>query len=148
MPMTLGQAAKAAGVSRTAIQHSIANGRLSAAKDDLGRWQIDPAELHRVYKPVANNITTQVALVEHPVASSESAELRELRARLADAQETITDLRCRLNEEAAERRQVQTRLTALLTDQRGPAADTAPEPAPPPRQRWWHFGKVARRPAG
>jgi hypothetical protein len=148
MPLTLGKAAKAAGVSRTAIQHSIASGRLSATKDDLGRWQIDPAELHRVYKPVADNIAAQVAPVEHPVAPGESAELRELRARLADAQETIADLRCRLDEEAAERRQAQARLTALLTDQRSPTTDAALEPASLPRRRWWHFGKVVHRPAG
>ncbi len=51
---TLGQAAKATGKTKTTIQVAIKNGRLSASKDDLGRYQIDPAELHRVYPLVAN----------------------------------------------------------------------------------------------
>ena len=46
---TLGQAAKATGKTKTTIQVAIKNGRMSASKDDLGRYQIDPAELHRVY---------------------------------------------------------------------------------------------------
>jgi hypothetical protein len=46
---TLGQAAKATGKTKTTIQVAIKTGRMSASKDDLGRYQIDPAELHRVY---------------------------------------------------------------------------------------------------
>jgi hypothetical protein len=56
--------------------------------------------------------------------------LRELRARLADARETIDDLRRRLD-------RADERLTALLTDQRA-----APVPAPasvPPRRSWWRW---------
>jgi hypothetical protein len=127
MTLTLGQAAKAAGVTRTAIQHAIAGGRLSAAKDELGRWQIDPSELARVYKPVANNVTASVAPVAADSALGDSAEMRELRARLADAHETIADLRHRLDQEAEERR----RLTLLLTDQR-------------PRRRWWRLGRQSQ----
>jgi len=56
-------------------------------------------------------------------------ELRELRARLADARETIDDLRRRLD-------RADERLTALLTDQRAAA------PAPPrsgSARRWWRW---------
>ena len=52
MPYTLGQAAKATGKQKSTILEAIRNGRISAAKDDLGRYQIDPAELHRVYPPI------------------------------------------------------------------------------------------------
>jgi hypothetical protein len=51
---TLGQAAKATGKTKTTIQVAIKTGRLSASKDDLGRYQIDPSELHRVYPLVEN----------------------------------------------------------------------------------------------
>ncbi len=122
MPLTLGQAAKAAQVSRTAIQHAIAGGRLSATKDDLGRWQIDLSELRRVYPNVAPNGGASVADSIAPIAPVETAELRELRARLADAHDTIADLRSRLDAEAEERH----RLTLMLTDQR-------------PRRRWWRL---------
>jgi hypothetical protein len=52
MPYTLGQAAKAVGRTKATLQEAIKKGRISARKDDLGRYQIDPAELHRVYQPV------------------------------------------------------------------------------------------------
>ena len=51
---TLGQAAKATGKSKATIAQSIQKGRISAEKDDLGRWQIEPSELHRIY-PVASS---------------------------------------------------------------------------------------------
>jgi hypothetical protein len=49
MPYTLGGAAKATGKSKATVLLSIRKGRISAQKDDFGRYQIDPAELHRVY---------------------------------------------------------------------------------------------------
>ena len=51
MRYTLGQAAKATGKSKSTIQASIKKGRISASMDDFGQYQIDPAELHRVYPP-------------------------------------------------------------------------------------------------
>jgi hypothetical protein len=51
MYASLGQAAKAAGVSRSAILRAIRAHRISACKADTGDWQIDPAELHRVFPP-------------------------------------------------------------------------------------------------
>ena len=54
MPYTLGQAAKATGKQKSTILEALRNGRISAAKDDLGRYQIDPAELHRVYPPTVH----------------------------------------------------------------------------------------------
>jgi FtsZ-binding cell division protein ZapB len=51
MTYTLGQAAKAVGMTKGAIAFAIKKGRISARKDDFGQWAIDPAELHRVYEP-------------------------------------------------------------------------------------------------
>ena len=50
MLYTLGQAAKACGKTKTTIANAIEKGRLSANKDDRGRYQIDASELDRVYK--------------------------------------------------------------------------------------------------
>ena len=59
MPLlTLNQAAKEAGKSKQTILDAIRNGRLSAPKDEQGRYQIDPAELFRVY-PVTGQQTSQ-----------------------------------------------------------------------------------------
>ena len=48
-PFTLGQAAKATGRSKAGLLDAIRSGRISAGRDDKNQWQIDPAELHRVY---------------------------------------------------------------------------------------------------
>ena len=49
--LTLGKAAIETGKSKTTIAHAIKSGRLSAKIDDKGQYQIDPAELFRVYTP-------------------------------------------------------------------------------------------------
>lgn len=49
MGLSAKQAADAVGMTKQGIIKSIRNGRLSAVKDDKGQWQIDPAELFRVY---------------------------------------------------------------------------------------------------
>src|SRR3954468_24247204 len=49
MHLSLRQAAKEAGVAKTTLIRALKSGRLSAQKNDLGDWAIDPAELHRVF---------------------------------------------------------------------------------------------------
>lgn len=48
--LSLGQAAKLAGVGKTTISRAISSGRLSAQRNDDGGYAIDPAELGRVYE--------------------------------------------------------------------------------------------------
>jgi hypothetical protein len=122
MAYTLGQASKATGKSKTAIAQALAEGRLSGGKDEQGRWQIDPAELHRVYPKHDGQVDER----EHQPDTDRTAEIELLRERLADKDAVIDDLRKRLDREGEERR----RLTAILTDQREQ-----------PRRRWWSFGK-------
>src|ERR1044071_2447876 len=124
---TLAEAAKATGKSKSTVLRSIRAGRLSAVRDELtGGWLIEPVELHRLYPEhggAARNAPNDEAR-----NGNDAAEMEELRARLADAHETIRDLRQRLDAEAAERR----RLTAILADQRA----ATPAPAAPARRRW------------
>lgn len=54
MKLTLGQAAKEVGISKPSLSAAIKNGRLSAHKNESGAYEIDPAELFRVYPPKAN----------------------------------------------------------------------------------------------
>ena len=49
MGYTLGEAAKATGKHKATISKAIKKGRISAPKNDLGAFDIDPSELHRVY---------------------------------------------------------------------------------------------------
>ena len=55
MVYTLGEAAKATGKSKATISKAIKNGRISAIKDEVGTFQIDPSELHRVYPATASS---------------------------------------------------------------------------------------------
>jgi hypothetical protein len=50
---TLRTAAKATGISRATIHRAIQSGKISARRKDDGFFEIDPAELHRVYAPVS-----------------------------------------------------------------------------------------------
>jgi hypothetical protein len=49
---TIATAAAAVGRNKTAILRAIKTGKISAAEDENGDVQIDPAELHRVYPPL------------------------------------------------------------------------------------------------
>ena len=51
---SLAQAAKATGKSRPTIARAIKNGKLSASRADDGSYEIDPAELARVF-PLAGH---------------------------------------------------------------------------------------------
>lgn len=53
MKYTAGQAAKAVGVSTATITRALKSGKISGQKNDSGAWVIDPAELHRVFPPIA-----------------------------------------------------------------------------------------------
>ena len=48
MSYSLSEAATACGIPRSTLLLSIKTGRLTATKDALGQWRIEPAELHRV----------------------------------------------------------------------------------------------------
>ena len=54
MVYTLGQAAKATGVSKMTLSRAIKKGTISASKNESGGYVIDPAELHRVFPPVTS----------------------------------------------------------------------------------------------
>jgi GH24 family phage-related lysozyme (muramidase) len=56
MPYTLGTAALACGANKSTILRSIKAGKIAAIRDEHGQWQIEPAELHRVY-PGDHNAT-------------------------------------------------------------------------------------------
>ncbi len=49
---TIATAAAAVGRNKTAILRAVNAGKISAAKDENGEWQIDPSDLHRIYPPL------------------------------------------------------------------------------------------------
>jgi hypothetical protein len=117
MSYTLGTAAKATGKSRATIQRAIKNGKISAKKNEVGQYEIDPAEILRVYpakQPNETDIDAQkrqldtVALqVEIDILTAERERERR------QYEDTIRDLRTRLDRSDSERE----RVTRLLTSQ-------------------------------
>ncbi|MGF1455348.1 MAG: hypothetical protein ACFB6R_08220 [Alphaproteobacteria bacterium] len=60
---------------RMTIQRAIKNGRISATKNDAGAYEIDPAELHRVFPP-ASRETCRETLKEQDVTLDDLKRLR------------------------------------------------------------------------
>lgn len=119
---SLTEAATATGKSKSTILRSIRAGRISANRDELsGDWRVQPAELHRLYPALVRDASDDT-----PRNGHDADELTKWRALAIEREDTIRDLRARLDAEAEERR----RLTALLTDQRT---------APPPVSAWGRF---------
>ena len=133
MKYTLSKAAEATGKNKATIQRAIKSGKISAAKNSSGAYQIDPAELHRVFEATTQHVTqhsnatkrnTDVTNKNNP-DNSALQRIAELEKDLAVAEErknglegqmhhlseTVDDLRKRLD-------QSESRVTGLLSDQR------------------------------
>jgi len=121
---TLGTAAKAAGRTKSAIFKAIQKGRISAKKDDLGRYQIDPAELHRVYPPPP--VPEKGA---HERTVEETAENRVLKAKVELLEELLREVR--------EDRDHWRRQASAVTYQPAPQAAPKSETPRPPWLWWW-----------
>jgi hypothetical protein len=132
MSYTLGQAAKAVGMSKTSILRSIKAGRISAGRDEFGQWAIEPCELHRVYPPLTDDTGTGNGTEERGVTGGETA-LTQANTRATLAEARLSDVKSMLDDirEQRDRWQQQAeRLAALaVTDQRK-------EPAPAQPQSW------------
>jgi hypothetical protein len=124
---TLTQAAAVVGRNRSTILRAVKAGRLSAARDEAsGEWRIEPAELQRLYTVApASGVDQGAALSRNSDATVDA----ELRARLADKDDQITDLRRRLDL-ATEQLGEALQQVRLLTDMRQA-----------PARRWWRWGR-------
>jgi hypothetical protein len=102
MSYSLSNAEAACGIYKSTVLRSIKSGRLTATKDALGQWRIEPAELHRVYPPVQSNdadsngtrhgATAEVATATAAlIVARDRAELAE--QRLADFKVMFEDMR-------------------------------------------------------
>src|SRR3954451_20710929 len=136
MPLTLAQAAEATERSRSTLLRAIRKGQISASRDAAGGFLVEESELARVF-PIRGRDAADGEPM--PSLAEALARLDAAEARIADKDAAIDDLRNRLDEERADRRQAldrlaaaQERIAALLTDQRS----TAPVSA---RRSWWRW---------
>lgn len=129
--LSANRAAKEAGIAKKTLLEAISSGRLTAAKNDKGHWEIEPSELFRAYPRTGSEKLEkphQASRENHQKTSEAGAlevEVKMLREKIdtmtverdrerGQLVDQIEDLRTRLDGAEAER----TRLNALLTDQR------------------------------
>ena len=119
MYFSLGQAAKETGKSKSVIYNALKSGRMSGRHNDKGEWEIDPAELFRVFSPQngqeprsERNSTYQNGLLELLQEQLHEAKERERQAheREQQAREREARLLVMLETEQAARRVLETKL--------------------------------------
>ena len=135
MHLTLGQAAKEVGRSKPTILNAINKGRISARKSETGAWEIDPAELFRVYKRVESSNgedgsepsafeTPSPTPLEESKAAALEAELRGLKGVLEQMRERLSDKDRELDDARKVRDDLMAQVrsqSALLIDMRSDA---------------------------
>lgn len=134
--LSIREAVKHFDVSRPTLTKALKSGKLSGVQDGQGQWQIDPAELARVYqrrkedagKPV-NGEQGNLSIVNTPLAT----EVEDLKERLAQAEQRVA-----IAEALAEERKRILDETLKLIPPPTPITPLAPEPVPT-RRRWWPF---------
>jgi hypothetical protein len=126
-PLSLGQAARLTGLGKTTITRAIKSGRLSASRKEDGSYEIDPAELARVYPFPApgETVAATVPVVRH--ATPDVTADAELRHRVTTAEERLTELKVLVDDlrrdRDAWREQAQGRLL----------------PPPEAKMSWWRW---------
>jgi hypothetical protein len=97
--LSLRDAAKATGMSKSAMLRAIQRGTLSAVRDEHGVWAIQPAELFRVYKPAALSTTdNSTALGQDTAPIAPLTADAELANKLAAAEASLAALNQLLSE--------------------------------------------------
>jgi len=119
---TLGQAAKQVGKGKATISKAIASGRLSATRDDKGHYQIQPAELFRVYP--ANSAETveterQDTPNSTPTVARLEAEVAGLKAQLELMREHAEDTKGQRDKWQAQAETAQRLLADMRPQRRG-----------------------------
>lgn len=87
MHLTLGQAARETGKSKSTLTRAIKSGRLSALRGDDGSYLIDPAELFRVW-PATGSATHDAPPSGEPHTTPDDS-LAVLRVKLEAAQAAL-----------------------------------------------------------
>ena len=92
--LTLSDAANAAGVAKSTIWRAIKSGRVSANKSVMGSYQVDAAELFRVFPPVQKNDPTQqvatgIEQAGMAVQEAQIAALKDISGLLRDQLEDL-----------------------------------------------------------
>lgn len=122
MYLTLGTASKETGKAKSTILRAIREGRLSYAEKNQKGYQIDPAELFRVFpRNVPENVpSNDPQLAKEQGATTEQfMRIAELEARLEIALKLNDEFRENAKQWHQEANHWRQQATALLEDKRG-----------------------------
>ena len=128
MKLSASQAAKKTGKSVPTITRAIKSGKISAQKTGSGGYQIDAAELFRVFKPVDDDPNMKGNMSPHDTLTNQGADTLALRL----MQEKVELLEAALSDAKGERDE--------WRDQAKRLAVALPPPEPhsnSPKPRWW-----------
>lgn len=121
MKLTLGQAAKEVGISKPSLSAAIKNGRLSAPKNESGAYEIDPAELFRVYPPTSktNSEPNSSSLLKtNPNTSAEKNEADKVLALLLEEKDKaikrLEEEKENIRQDLEDQKEQSKRITLLL----------------------------------
>ncbi|MGH6846997.1 MAG: hypothetical protein ACREC0_06045 [Methylocella sp.] len=166
MYLSLGQAAKEAGVAKSTISKALSSGKLSYREKNPEGYKIDPAELFRVYPKTTKTDADELLSNDWqpgtadgetmPYSAKFEIQLAGLKNLIAEKDRRIADLesdraqiredRHRLTENWQEER---VRLLKLLEDQTGAVkmlSDQRSKEAAEARRPFWHR-IIGRKPA-
>lgn len=124
-PLTLGQAARLAGVGKSTLTRAIKAGRLSAQRRHDGSYEIDVAELNRVYPVTPATGATPGNVAHHATATRDGggtpdtpADTAALRAQIDGLREMLRRADQRADELRHERDTWREQASRALADQR------------------------------
>jgi hypothetical protein len=128
MAMGLSEAATATGVNRSTIYRAYKSGRMSATRLETGQIEVDPAELFRVFPPVAAQGVSNDAL--HPHATPIATDNNALRSNALEVEvKLLREMLDAMRDDRDAWREQASKALAVL-----------PLPAPAaalPRRSWW-----------
>ena len=122
--LTLGQSAKLTGKSKTTIHNAVKSGKVSGRKGSNGEYQIDPAELSRVYPAVTPAGEHQNGPVDPQTERDVTPQMNRFTGELDALKLVIEQLETRIDEKDERIGEIKTQLAQsqnLLTDQRSDA---------------------------
>jgi len=135
MSYTLAAAADAVGLNKTTVLRAIKSGKISGRLDDHGHWRIEPAELHRVYPPVASSADGNAAAQREAVFEAVAAA--ELQFKVALVEQRLAELKADLEDMRSQRNAWQTQAERLALP-KGQAQQQEQGP-----RRWWRRRQAA-----
>jgi hypothetical protein len=126
MAYSLAEAAAVTGLHKTSILRALKSGRISGTRDDVGRWSVEPVELHRVFPPAARRGSQP-----EQRSDAQSSEVALLRERIEDLKTLTDEFRVWVRDLSDQRDRAEARATEL--DRRLLVYQVPPAPPRP----WW-----------